>query len=235
MAGHAGAPMAGGAGAPGGIGGAPAKGGEAGTGGSGTAQSGSAGLGGSPDVAGSAGASLCIVVYECNDDDPTTDDQCVSAATGEPCTMTAGVHCPDGHCAHMPDAAGMAGAAGSAGSDAMGGAGMAGAPPECVTNNECSDGDPCNGAETCNAKGKCSAGDPPNLDDGDVCTIDACDPSTGVTHTMKPAISGCGSTCPFGYHISEYTCVGKEYMMGACGPCNGPNSQNWTVCLPNCG
>jgi hypothetical protein len=46
----------------------------------------------------------------------------------------------------------------------------------------CSDADACNGDETCNG-GQCVAGAPPAVDDGLVCTTDACEPSTGeVTH-----------------------------------------------------
>lgn len=49
----------------------------------------------------------------------------------------------------------------------------------------CSDGDACNGVEVCTA-GAC-AGEPLVVNDGDVCTVDACDPATGeITHGRSP-------------------------------------------------
>jgi hypothetical protein len=51
----------------------------------------------------------------------------------------------------------------------------------------CSDTDACNGDETCNG-GRCVAGAPVTVDDGMVCTTDACDPATGdVTHDTTPS------------------------------------------------
>ncbi len=54
----------------------------------------------------------------------------------------------------------------------------------------CSDGNACNGDERCNA-GACEPGAPLALDDGNVCTRDACDPRSGVTHTP---MAGCDAT-----------------------------------------
>ncbi|MDB5215539.1 MAG: Rhs family protein, partial [Myxococcaceae bacterium] len=52
---------------------------------------------------------------------------------------------------------------------------------------DCStDNDVCNGIETCNGAGTCAPGTPPTLDDGNVCTLDACSATTGVTHTPIP-------------------------------------------------
>jgi len=48
----------------------------------------------------------------------------------------------------------------------------------------CSDGNACNGVETCNATGTCIAGTAPVVDDGNPCTTDACNPSTGVSHQV---------------------------------------------------
>lgn len=57
----------------------------------------------------------------------------------------------------------------------------------------CSDGNVCNGLETCDGLGACIAGTPPQLEDGDACTVDACSPALGVTHAP---IYGCGvSAC----------------------------------------
>ena len=71
----------------------------------------------------------------------------------------------------------------------------------------CPDADLCNGAETCLA-GACAAGTPPVVDDGNVCTADACDPATGVTHV---AVAD-GSPCP-----DANLCNGAETCLaGAC-------------------
>jgi cysteine-rich repeat protein len=54
---------------------------------------------------------------------------------------------------------------------------------EPLTGTSCADGDSCNGAEVCQA-GTCSPGTPTPIDDDNACTIDACDPGTGLaTHT----------------------------------------------------
>ncbi|MDF1562279.1 MAG: M36 family metallopeptidase [Deltaproteobacteria bacterium] len=47
----------------------------------------------------------------------------------------------------------------------------------------CSDDVFCNGAELCDPSGGCGLGEPPALDDGDLCTLDACDEEAGaITH-----------------------------------------------------
>jgi hypothetical protein len=45
----------------------------------------------------------------------------------------------------------------------------------------CANADACDGAETCQAAA-CMAGPPLACDDGDACTIDGCEPTTGCTH-----------------------------------------------------
>ena len=73
----------------------------------------------------------------------------------------------------------------------------------------CADGDLCNGDETCDGAGSCQAGTPPILDDGNPCTIDVCDPVTGVAHLPEPS----GLACPDGDLCNgDETCDGA----GAC-------------------
>jgi RHS repeat-associated protein len=55
----------------------------------------------------------------------------------------------------------------------------------------CADADLCNGDETCNASGTCVAGTPPTVGDGNPCTDDTCDPSTGVAHDPVAAGTAC--------------------------------------------
>jgi hypothetical protein len=70
----------------------------------------------------------------------------------------------------------------------------------------CSDANACNGDEVCNAFGACLGGPAPVLDDGNPCTVDACDPMLGVTHT--PAATG--TSCANGA-----VCDGAETCDGA--------------------
>ncbi len=66
-----------------------------------------------------------------------------------------------------------------------------------ATGTSCSDGNACNGAETCNASAVCTSGTPPTTDDANPCTSDACNASTGVTHTAVAAGTSCsdGNAC----------------------------------------
>ena len=54
--------------------------------------------------------------------------------------------------------------------------------PGCTSDAQCSDANACNGVELCNASGQCVAGQAPNLDDGNPCTLDACAAATGPSH-----------------------------------------------------
>jgi hypothetical protein len=87
-------------------------------------------------------------------------------------------------------------------------------PPPAGT--ACSDGNACNGDETCDGFASCLGGTPPALDDHNACTADACDATTGVTHTAVPDGTRCNGTgvCTAGtcsvtahtlYAISEST------------------------------
>jgi len=61
-----------------------------------------------------------------------------------------------------------------------------------LTGQTCDDADVCNGVATCSASGQCVPGDSPILDDGDPCTVDACDPIGGPTHALQLAGTACG-------------------------------------------
>ncbi|MCA9517257.1 MAG: hypothetical protein KC635_20095, partial [Myxococcales bacterium] len=80
----------------------------------------------------------------------------------------------------------------------------------------CDDGDACNGVEACDAAGACVAGTPPTVDDGDPCTIDACDPVDGVTHAPATGMA-CddGDDCTAEDACSDGACVGAP-VPGCC-------------------
>ena len=96
----------------------------------------------------------------------------------------------------------------------------------------CNDGNACNGVETtCTAAGVCQAGTPPNLDDGNPCTVDACTPAGGVTHTpgnagtvcraangvcdVAEACTGTSATCPVNGFLPETTMC-RAAVAGGC-------------------
>ena len=115
---------------------------------------------------------------------------------------------------------GGTGASGSSVSGGGAGGGGGGGPPPATpcwleggdpapAGTPCPDANPCNGAETCDGAGVCIAGAPLALDDANPCTVDTCDPSTGVTHTPASAGMPCADANPCN---GSETCDG----VGAC-------------------
>jgi RHS repeat-associated protein len=110
----------------------------------------------------------------------------------------------------------------------------------------CADSTLCNGAELCQS-GTCAAGTPPTLDDGNPCTTDACDASTGVSHTPVALGTSCADTnacngaetcnatgeCVSGTPV---TCVALDQCHGAgtCSPstgvCSNPVKADGAAC-----
>src|SRR5580704_1572754 len=96
--------------------------------------------------------------------------------------------CTDGVCSHTPTDAGTS----------------------------CSDGNLCNGMETCDGTGVCQPGTPVDVDDGDACTTDRCDPTSGaVTHTPMPECTAplpeTGAPSPRSLHTAVWT--GSEMVV----------------------
>jgi hypothetical protein len=54
--------------------------------------------------------------------------------------------------------------------------------PPAPAGTPCLDANPCNGDEICDGAGACAQIIPPVIDDGDACTLDACEPASGITH-----------------------------------------------------
>ena len=59
----------------------------------------------------------------------------------------------------------------------------------CLNNKACDDGNACNGTETCVA-GACRPGTALGCDDGDICTDDSCNPTTGCVHVTQSGFDG---------------------------------------------
>ncbi|HKY35080.1 MAG TPA: carboxypeptidase regulatory-like domain-containing protein, partial [Polyangiaceae bacterium] len=75
----------------------------------------------------------------------------------------------------------------------------------------CSDGNACNGTEACSALGACESSFPPQIDDGNPCTVDSCDAELGPVHVAATAGTACSD---------EDACNGFEVCDGA-GACVG--------------
>ncbi|HTV23630.1 MAG TPA: hypothetical protein VMG12_33300, partial [Polyangiaceae bacterium] len=69
---------------------------------------------------------------------------------------------------------------------------------------DCSDHNACNGEESCTGAGVCNSGTPPDLDDDNPCTIDACSSSGGATHQPAPTGTACA---PFSECNASGQCV----------------------------
>lgn len=100
----------------------------------------------------------------------------------------------------------------------------------------CDDGDACTLNDECDGGGACDPGTPKDVDDGNPCTADACDPATGaVTHTAVTdgtscddgdfcnGVSTCQSgTCTAGTPVSCTNPPSSCYeSTGTCNPANG--------------
>ncbi len=121
----------------------------------------------------------------CNDNNACTVDTCVGGGTSvafcRNAPVPAGTSCGDGNACNGDERC-----------DAGGQCQPGTIPP---AGTACADGDLCNGDETCDGFGTCLAGTPPVVNDGNTCTVDACDPVIGVSHISLPdgtACSGAG-------------------------------------------
>lgn len=88
---------------------------------------------------------------------------------------------------------GDAGGGGGTGGGAGGGGGTGGASPACVHDDDCSTVALCREAPRCQ-NGACVDGGPALVDDGDACTVDSCDSTTGeIQH--EPVVVDDGDLC----------------------------------------
>jgi MYXO-CTERM domain-containing protein len=84
----------------------------------------------------------------------------------------------------------------------------------------CDDKNPCTGSGACDGAGKCVAGAPTPVDDGEACTVDACNATTGaVTHTAVADTTNCddGDLCN-----GIATCSAGKCTNGAPKACTTP-------------
>jgi hypothetical protein len=165
------------------------------------------------------GNGTCVGVSVCDDSLPCTDDFAdelnLCACTHS--TSFPGTVCDDGN----PCTTGTVcdGAGGTAAS--CGGGGSAPNGTACDDASACTTGDACN-------SGVCVGGGAPNCDDGNVCTDDSCNPSTGLCDHVNNA-AGCsdGNACTVGD-----VCSGGGCAAGAPTVCNDNNACTDDTCNP---
>ncbi len=173
-----------------------------------------------------------------NDGNPCTADSC-GATTGVVHTPVAtGTACADGNLCNGNETCNATGSctAGTApvvndgnpctADSCTAATGVAHTPVSAGT--ACADGNLCNGSEICNAVGSCLAGTPLNVNDGNPCTTDSCDPLQGVLHPPTPVGTSCGDS---------NVCNGVETCngLGSCTQTSPPVVDDGNVCTnDNC-
>ncbi len=95
----------------------------------------------------------------------------------------------------------------------------------------CEDGDLCNGSELCDS-GACQSGTPPVVDDGNPCTVDGCDPATGVLHT---AVSDGTSCADADLCNGAEVCASGACQAGAPLDCDDDDLCTTDQCVPSVG
>ncbi len=81
----------------------------------------------------------------------------------------------------------------------------------CDTDAVCSDNNLCNGIEVCDS-GRCVAGASLTFDDGNPCTIDACDEASGITHVPANDLTACSTSA-----IAVGACFSGTCTQNVCG------------------
>jgi hypothetical protein len=193
-----------------------------------------------------AGVCVAGTALVCNDGNPCTIDSCNPMLGCESDPLVNGATCSDGNVCNGAETC-------------QGGLCAAGTPLACGDSNpctadtcdpilgcrstqlpngaSCNDSSVCNGAETCQG-GTCTAGAPLACNDGDSCTIDACNSVTGCFSSL---ISGCRACtadiqCTDGNLCNgNETCQGNLCVLGAPPVCNDGNVCTSDTCNPGLG
>jgi hypothetical protein len=157
----------------------------------------------------------------CNDNNPCTADACVALGSTGFCSNAptpSGSSCEDGNVCN--------------GAEACDGAGACQPGVDALPGTSCADDTLCNGDETCNGIGSCVPGAPPEVNDKNSCTVDACDPITGVSHDDLPdgtACSGIG-TCTGGTCSVQGTVFTDDFVQFQSAPAQ---CSHWNDFLAN--
>ncbi|MBW2389094.1 MAG: hypothetical protein JRG89_11740, partial [Deltaproteobacteria bacterium] len=159
----------------------------------------------------SAGACASGAPLDVDDGNLCTDDSCDPAVGGVYVNNTVG--CDDGDACTTADACIAGACAGGPGLDVDDG--NLCTDDSCdpavgavyVDNSVgCDDGNACTTADTCSA-GACAAGAPLDVDDGNLCTDDSCDPAVGAVYVDNAAPCDDGDACSTADACSAGSCV----------------------------
>jgi hypothetical protein len=183
---------------------------------------------GCPDATLCNGAETCIAgicvagtPLNCNDGNPCTADVCLPVSGCQNTAVPNGTPCADGTVCNGAEVC-------------QAGTCTAGTPLNCNDGNpctvdscdpvtgchvtavpdltSCADATVCNGAEVCLA-GACLPGTPLDCNDGNACTVDACDAIGGCTHTP---IAGCQPCTTAGDCNDGNPCTVDSCVLGSC-------------------
>ena len=171
----------------------------------------------------------------CNDDNPCTDDSC-NPASG--CVYTANAAaCDDGNaCTNSDKCANKICGGTTISCDDSNGCTVdtcntaTGCKHQPETGTTCNDGDKCTTVDKCDA-GVCKGTVPPNCDDGNTCTTDACDGATGCTHTNNALACEDGSLCTTADYCLDGVCKSGTTITCA----DDGNSCTAELCKPDTG
>ncbi len=176
----------------------------------------------------------------CNDSNACTTDACNTSTGCTHTNMTNGTSCNDGNACTTPDTC-------------QTGVCTGGPAPNCndsnacttdacntstgcthtnVTNGaSCNDGNACTTSDTCQT-GVCTGGPAPNCNDSNACTTDACNTSTGCTHTNVTNGTSCndGNACTTPDACQTGVCTG-----GPAPDCNDTNACTTDACNTSTG
>ncbi|MGM0576280.1 MAG: hypothetical protein ACQEXJ_11170 [Myxococcota bacterium] len=176
----------------------------------------------------------------CNDDNPCTVDTCdpdsggcvhtptedgIACQSADPCLE--GATCQGGACTGGEPVTCEDTSCATRGCDPITGA--------CVVVEDAEDATPCGGDDPCTAVGTCSDGacvgaTPVDCDDGDACTVDACDPVDGsCEHAPLDCIPPGGDACVEAacdpaagcVDVTSPACEGEEVLWSSSIPCDG--------------
>jgi formylglycine-generating enzyme required for sulfatase activity len=197
----------------------------------------------------------------CSDDDACTDGDVCADGT---CRAGGPLDCDDGNvctddacdpatgCTHAHNTAGCSDDDACTVGDVCGeGACKAGEPPDCDDGNvctddacdpatgcthanntsDCSDEDACTHGDICDG-GACKAGEPPDCDDANVCTDDACDPAIGCTHANNTDDCSDDDACTHGDVCDGGTCKSGDPLNCLYG--HECTEAGECVCEPDC-
>jgi glucose/arabinose dehydrogenase len=91
--------------------------------------------------------------------------------------------------------------------------------PTCTTNAQCSDSNVCTGTETC-VNGACQAGTPLSCDDGNQCTTNSCNPTSGCNYPDNGLCCATNADCDDGSTCTTDSCVNQLCQNTSNGSCN---------------